>query len=103
MFNGTAVAQTMLVPFSVNALSLVAIEPGREVGAAWEQSLIDRTGAYCDGMDNEQAFPVIRQTVLDTADSRGPAEFYRQLFGLRYRPGRRAARTRPAGSEGRAG
>jgi hypothetical protein len=76
MFNGTAVAQTMLVPFSVNALSLVAIEPGREVGAAWEQSLIDRTGAYCDGMDNEQAFPVIRQTVLDTADPRRLAEFY---------------------------
>ena len=38
-------------------------------------------------MDNEQAFPVIRQTVLDTTDPRRLAEFYRQLFGLRYRPG----------------
>lgn len=38
-------------------------------------------------MDNEQAFPVIRQTVLDATDPRRLAEFYRQLFGLRYRPG----------------
>ena len=37
-------------------------------------------------MDNEQAFPVIRQTVLDTTDPRRLAEFYRQLFGLRYCP-----------------
>ena len=49
--------------------------------------MIDRSGAYCGGMDNEQAFPVIRQTVLDTTDPRRLAEFYRQLFGLRYRPG----------------
>lgn len=38
-------------------------------------------------MDNEQGIPVIRQTVLDTTDPRRLAEFYRQLFGLRYRPG----------------
>jgi hypothetical protein len=38
-------------------------------------------------MGNEQAFPVIRQTVLDTTEPRRLAEFYRQLFGLRYRPG----------------
>ena len=38
-------------------------------------------------MDSEQAFPVIRQTVLDTTDPRRLAEFYRQLFGLLYRPG----------------
>ena len=38
-------------------------------------------------MDSERAFPVIRQTVLDTTDPRRLAEFYRQLFGLRYRPG----------------
>jgi Glyoxalase-like domain len=42
---------------------------------------------YCGGMDNEQAFPVIRQTVLDTTDPRRLAEFYRQLFGLQYRRG----------------
>ena len=35
----------------------------------------------------EHGYPVIRQTVLDTVDPRGLAEFYRQLFGLRYRPG----------------
>ena len=44
-------------------------------------------------MDSEQAsavpvpFPVIRQTVLDATDPRLLAEFYRRLFGLRYRPG----------------
>jgi hypothetical protein len=38
-------------------------------------------------MNAEQTFPVIRQTVLDTTDPRGLAEFYRQLFGLSYRPG----------------
>ncbi len=43
--------------------------------------------APCGGMDNERAFPVIRQTVLDTTDPQRLAEFYRQLFGLRYRPG----------------
>jgi catechol 2,3-dioxygenase-like lactoylglutathione lyase family enzyme len=42
---------------------------------------------YCGGVGDEQAFPVIRQTVLDTTDPRRLAEFYRQLFGLRYRPG----------------
>lgn len=31
--------------------------------------------------------PRIRQTVLDTDDVRGLAEFYRVMFGLRYRPG----------------
>lgn len=38
-------------------------------------------------MDSAQAFPVIRQTVLDTTDPRRLAEFYRLLLGLRYRPG----------------
>ncbi|HZC71416.1 MAG TPA: VOC family protein [Jatrophihabitans sp.] len=33
------------------------------------------------------SYPVIRQVVLDTMDARGLAEFYRQMFGLRYRPG----------------
>jgi hypothetical protein len=32
-------------------------------------------------------FPVIQQTVLDCTDPRVLAEFYRQLFGLAYRPG----------------
>lgn len=33
------------------------------------------------------AAPVLLQTVLDAVDVRGLAEFYRQLFGWRYRPG----------------
>lgn len=31
--------------------------------------------------------PVLLQVVLDTTDARGLAEFYRELLGLRYRPG----------------
>lgn len=31
-------------------------------------------------------FPRLLHTVLDTTDCRGLAEFYRQMFGLRYRP-----------------
>ncbi len=31
--------------------------------------------------------PQLRQTVLDCADARVVAEFYRRLLGLRYRPG----------------
>src|SRR5258708_24660317 len=59
----------------------------RLLGALHRVSSTDRTRAYCGGMDYEQAFPVIRQTVLDTTDPRRLAEFYRQLLGLRYRPG----------------
>jgi catechol 2,3-dioxygenase-like lactoylglutathione lyase family enzyme len=32
-------------------------------------------------------FPRLLQVVLDTTDARGLADFYRQLLGLRYRPG----------------
>jgi catechol 2,3-dioxygenase-like lactoylglutathione lyase family enzyme len=32
-------------------------------------------------------YPQLLHTVLDTTDARGLAEFYRQLLGLRYRPG----------------
>jgi hypothetical protein len=32
-------------------------------------------------------FPQLRQVVLDCTDARTLAEFYRQLLGLRYRPG----------------
>jgi hypothetical protein len=35
----------------------------------------------------EETYPTILQPVLDTTDPRGLAEFYRQLFGLTYRPG----------------
>ncbi len=31
--------------------------------------------------------PALRQTVIDTTDVRGTAEFYRQLLGYLYRPG----------------
>lgn len=36
---------------------------------------------------SEKSFPRIRQTVIDTADPRRLAEFYRQLLGLVYRDG----------------
>ncbi|MDO9454571.1 VOC family protein [Nocardioides sp.] len=32
-------------------------------------------------------FPQLMHTALDTTDCRGLAEFYRELLGLRYRPG----------------
>jgi catechol 2,3-dioxygenase-like lactoylglutathione lyase family enzyme len=32
-------------------------------------------------------FPTVLQVVLDTTDARQLAEFYRQMFGLEYRPG----------------
>ncbi|MGH3319974.1 MAG: VOC family protein [Streptosporangiaceae bacterium] len=35
----------------------------------------------------DDGFPILRQTVLDCTDARALAEFYRQLLGLRYRPG----------------
>ena len=34
-----------------------------------------------------EGFPLLRQVVVDTTDARALAEFYRQLLGLRYRPG----------------
>ena len=38
-------------------------------------------------MAEAQTFPSLRQVVLDCTDARALAEFYRQLLGLRYRPG----------------
>lgn len=38
-------------------------------------------------MEPERDFPELLQVVLDTTDTRGLAEFYRRLLGLRYRPG----------------
>ncbi len=32
-------------------------------------------------------YPQLLHTAIDTTDARGLAEFYRQLLGLRYRPG----------------
>ena len=33
------------------------------------------------------SYPQLMHTALDTTDARGLAEFYRELLGLRYRPG----------------
>ena len=64
------------------------------------RTLIDRAGAYCGGMDNERAFPVIRQAVLDTTDPRRLAEVcLPAAVRPAVLPGRRAARTRPARPE----
>jgi len=38
-------------------------------------------------VDVEHGFPALRQVVLDCTDARALAEFYRQLLGMRYRPG----------------
>lgn len=39
--------------------------------------------------------PALLHTVLDTVDVRGLAEFYRELLGLRYRPGDEPPATGP--------
>ena len=38
-------------------------------------------------MTTEERFPRLQQVVLDATDVRALAEFYRELFGLEYRPG----------------
>ena len=38
-------------------------------------------------METTRRFPQLRQVVLDCTSARALAEFYRQLLGLRYRPG----------------
>jgi catechol 2,3-dioxygenase-like lactoylglutathione lyase family enzyme len=38
-------------------------------------------------VEADRGFPELRQVVLDCTDARALAEFYRQLLGLRYRPG----------------
>jgi catechol 2,3-dioxygenase-like lactoylglutathione lyase family enzyme len=38
-------------------------------------------------VNGEHGVPMLRQVVLDGTDIRALAEFYRQLLGLRYRPG----------------
>jgi len=40
-------------------------------------------------------YPELMHTALDTEDARGLAEFYRQLLGLRYRPGDQPAADGP--------
>ena len=40
-------------------------------------------------------FPRLLQTDVDTTDVRGTAEFYRELFGLRYRDGDEPASEEP--------
>jgi hypothetical protein len=34
-----------------------------------------------------ETYPTVRQVVLDSLDARALAEFYRRMFGLRYRDG----------------
>jgi catechol 2,3-dioxygenase-like lactoylglutathione lyase family enzyme len=38
-------------------------------------------------MDGDTSCPHLLHTAIDTTDARGLAEFYRELLGLRYRPG----------------
>lgn len=41
------------------------------------------------------SYPELMHTALDTEDARGLAEFYRELLGLRYRPGDEPAADNP--------
>ncbi len=53
------------------------------------EHIATRPSAPCqaDSVTSQQAFPTLRQVVLDCPDARLLAEFYRQLLGLEYRPG----------------
>jgi hypothetical protein len=63
-------------PTAVESLLITAAQ--LHTRADLGRRLSGRTCAYCGGVDNEQAFPVIRQTVLETTDPRRLAEFYLQ-------------------------
>ena len=53
---------------------------GRHQHHARGPDISEESPFWDGGMDNEQAFPVIRQTVLDTTDPRRLAEFYRRVI-----------------------
>jgi catechol 2,3-dioxygenase-like lactoylglutathione lyase family enzyme len=55
--------------------------PGDQTEDAWTRTREDA------GLMTEASFPVVRSVVLDAADARGLAEFYRQLLGYEYRAG----------------
>lgn len=58
---------------------VVKQEPCDQNSDAWFEEV--------DPVPAERGFPEFLQVVLDTTNARGLAEFYRQLLGLRYRPG----------------
>jgi len=61
---------------------------GRHQHHARGPDISEESPFWDGGMDNEQAFPVIRQTVLDTTDPRRLAEFLPTGDrGRRERPG----------------
>jgi len=92
---GTHVPQTSAPDKRVYEIT----EAGRTVLTAWvesstlpsDRSKSQSTGAMLAGgggrVDAWHGFPALRQVVLDCTDARALAEFYRQLLGLRYRPG----------------
>jgi catechol 2,3-dioxygenase-like lactoylglutathione lyase family enzyme len=55
------------------------------------------SGTEGDDRHADPRYPQLLQVVLDCIDTRRLAEFYRELLGLRYRPGDEA--TDPAGDE----
>jgi catechol 2,3-dioxygenase-like lactoylglutathione lyase family enzyme len=57
-------------------------QPTGDTEPTGDTGLIGQTG-----LDGQTEFPRYLHTVLDTPDVRGLAEFYRELLGLRYRPG----------------
>ncbi|MBZ5740558.1 VOC family protein [Nocardioides mangrovi] len=54
--------------------------PGSPAGLAAVRRLVGHDGGVTE-------FPQLLHTAIDTTDVRGLAEFYRELLGLRYRPG----------------
>ena len=50
-------------------------------------AMVNDAQVPADGETAGERYPSILQVVLDAEDARGLAEFYRQLYGLHYRPG----------------
>jgi catechol-2,3-dioxygenase len=70
------------------------ILPGKIGAGDRISSAAGHRAALCRGFLVPMGFPRLHQVVLDTTDTRGLAEFYRQLLGLDYRAGDEPAKGR---------
>jgi hypothetical protein len=84
---GPRSSPSLIVPFFPELCTGAIGRPSGRYPAGQSGCLMEGTGGYCGGMDNEQAFPVIRQTVLDTADPRRLTSTSRTSGRSRSAPG----------------
>ena len=85
---GTTLVMTSILPCPaarIHRRDAFIGQPGRGRWAVTSAHAIVIGGG--DRVDQVDAFPWLRQVVLDCTDARALAEFYRRLLGLAYRPG----------------